>query len=55
MKQPKKLTRTFKAIARSQGLCPSNYALVEEKEFKLILIDKRTGQIKSIDKKEIRR
>lgn len=50
MKQAKKLTRRQKIILSSHCLNPEHWALVEETDFHLKLINKLTGTRKTIDK-----
>ena len=50
MKQPKKLTRAQKIAVSAHNLNTDNWALVEETEFYLKIINKGSGEIRSIDK-----
>lgn len=50
MKQPKKLTRQQKEACSAHHLNAEHWLLVEETEFYLKLINKETGNRKTIDK-----
>lgn len=50
MKNPKKLTRTQKEIVSSHGLNAKNWALVEETEFYLKIVNKDSGNTRMVDK-----
>lgn len=50
MKQAKKLTRKQKIIVSSHCLNAEHWALIEETDFHLKLINKLTGKKKTIDK-----
>lgn len=50
MKQPKRLTRQQKECLSAHYLKPDNWALIEETEFYLKIINKTTGTRKTIDK-----
>lgn len=50
MKNPKKLTRMQKEIVSSHGLNAKNWALVDETELYLKIINKESGKIRMIDK-----
>lgn len=50
MKQPKKLTRQQKECLSAHHLNAENWALVQETDFYLKIINKRTGNIKNVDK-----
>lgn len=50
MKQPKKLTRQQKECLSTHHLNADNWALVEETDFYLKIINKQTGTRKSVDK-----
>lgn len=50
MKNPKKLTRTQKEIVSSHGLIVKNWALVEETEFYLKIVNKDSGKTRMVDK-----
>lgn len=50
MKQPKKLTRIQKECLSAHHLNADNWALIEETEFYLKIINKKTGTRKTIDK-----
>lgn len=50
MKQPKRLTRAQKEAASAHHLSAKNWALVEENEFYLVLINKISGKRRTIDK-----
>ena len=50
MKQAKKPTRSQKEVIPSRGLIASQWAVTEETEFYLKLINKENGQKKSIDR-----
>lgn len=50
MKQPKKLTRSQKECLNAHHLNADNWALIEETEFYLKIINKETGKRKSVDK-----
>lgn len=50
MKQPKKLTRRQKECLSAHYLNADNWMLVEETEFYLKIINKKTGKIRSVDK-----
>lgn len=50
MKNPKKLTRMQKEIVSSHGLIAKNWALVEETEFYLKIINKDSGKTRMVDK-----
>ena len=55
MKQPKRLNRTQKEAVSAAGLLSDNWALVEETEFYLKIINKISGKIKRIDRYAIPR
>lgn len=55
MKQPKKLSRAQKEAVSAAGLLPENWALVEETEFYLKIINKISGKIKRVDRYAIPR
>ena len=50
MKQAKKPTRSQKEVISSYGLISSQWAVIEETDFYLKLINKENGQKKSIDR-----
>lgn len=50
MKQAKKPTRSQKEVIYSHGLIASQWAVIEETDFYLKLINKENGQKKSIDR-----
>lgn len=50
MKQPKRLTRNQKEILSANHLKADNWALVEETEFYLKIINKESGKIRMADK-----
>lgn len=50
MKQPKKLTKAQKECLSAYHLIPKNWALIEETEFYLKIINKQTGTRKTLDK-----
>lgn len=50
MKNPRKLTRTQKEIVSAYGLNARNWALVEETEFYLKIINKESGKARTVDK-----
>lgn len=50
LKQPKRLTRQQKECLSAHYLKPDNWALIEETEFYLKIINKTTGTRKTIDK-----
>lgn len=50
MKNPKRLTREQKEIVSSHGLNARNWALVEETEFYLKIINKESGKTRMVDK-----
>lgn len=50
MKRPKKLTRQQKECLSAHHLNAENWALVQETDFYLKIINKRTGNIKNVDK-----
>lgn len=50
MKNPKKLTRTQKETVSAYVLIARNWALVEETEFYLKIINKESGKIRMADK-----
>ena len=50
MKQAKRLTREQKECASAHYLKADEWALIEETDFYYKLINKKTGQKKSIDK-----
>ena len=50
MKQPKKLTRVQKQCLSAHNLIADNWMLIEETDFYLKVINKKTGSKKSIDK-----
>lgn len=50
MKQAKKPTRSQKEVISSRGLIASQWAVIEETDFYLKLINKENGQKKSIDR-----
>ena len=50
MKQPKKLTRQQKECLSAHHLHAENWARVQETDFYLKIINKRTGNIKNVDK-----
>lgn len=51
MKQPKKLTREQKKVLSKRGLDWADWALVEENIDILKIINKKTGEIKEIERK----
>lgn len=57
MKQPKRLTLEQKKCLSAHHLNADNWALVEETEFYLKIINKQTGTRKSVDKfrREVRK
>lgn len=57
MKQPKKLTRQQKECLSAHHLNADNWALVEETDFYLKIINKQTGARKSVGKfrREVKR
>lgn len=57
MKQPKRLTRQQKECLSAHHLNADNWALVEEADFYLKIINKQTGTRRSVDKfrREVRR
>ena len=50
MKQAKKPTRSQKEVISSNGLIASQWAVIDETDFYLKLINKENGQKKSIDR-----
>lgn len=50
MKNPKRLTREQKEIVSSHGLNARNWALAEETEFYLKIINKDSGKTRMVDK-----
>lgn len=50
MKQPKKLTRNQKEIVSGHMLNPEEWMFVEELEYYIRIVNKRTGATKLIDK-----
>ena len=50
MKQPKKLTRVQKQCLSAHNLIADNWMLIEETDFYLKIINKKTGTKKSVDK-----
>lgn len=50
MKQPKKLTKAQKECLSAYHLISKNWALIEETEFYLKIINKQTGTRKTLDK-----
>lgn len=50
MKQPKKLTRLQKECLSAYRLNAKNWALVEETDFYLKIVNKQTGARKTLDK-----
>ena len=50
MKQAKKPTRSQKEVISSYGLIASQWAVIEETDFYLKLINKENGQKKNIDR-----
>lgn len=50
MKQPKKLTKRQKECLTAYHLNAKNWALIEETEFYLKVINKQTGTRKALDK-----
>ena len=50
MKQAKKPTRSQKEVISSHGLIANQWAVIEETDFYLKLINKDNGQKKSIDR-----
>ena len=50
MKQAKRLTREQKECASAHYLNANDWALIEETDFYYKIINKKTGQKKSIDK-----
>lgn len=50
MKQPKKLTREQKQAVTAAGLLPDSWALVEQTEFYLKIINKTSGKVRRIDR-----
>ena len=50
MKHAKKPTRSQKEVISSHGLIASQWAVIEETDFYLKLINKDNGQKKSIDR-----
>lgn len=50
MKQPKRLSRVQKECLSAHHLVADNWALVEETEFYLKVINKETGARKTLDK-----
>lgn len=50
MKQPKKLTREQKIAVSASGLNAENWMLVEQTEFYLKIIHKRSGKTRRVDR-----
>lgn len=50
MKNPKRLTREMKQCVSAHHLNPNHWALVEETEFYLKIINKERGNTRMIDK-----
>lgn len=50
MKQPKKLTREQKEALTASHLNAKEWMLIEETDFYLKVVNKETGQRKSVDK-----
>lgn len=55
MKQPKKLTREQKQSVSAAGLSPDSWALVEQTEFYLKIINKISGKIRRVDRYVVRK
>lgn len=55
MKQPKKLTREQKIAVSANDLNPDNWALVEQTEFYLKIINKTSGTVRRVDRYAIPR
>lgn len=55
MKQPKRLTHDQKISVSAYGLTPDNWALEQQTEFYLKIINKTTGTRRTIDRYAIPR
>ena len=50
MKQPKKPTRANKELMVKNNLVPDNWAVVSESKTDLVVISKKSGKIRKLDK-----
>lgn len=50
MKQPKKPTRANKELMVKNNLVPDNWAVVSENNTELVVINKKSGKIRKLDK-----
>ena len=50
MKQPKKLTRTQKEILSKQGLNAKDWGLATENENSLMIVNRKTKEVRIIEK-----
>lgn len=50
MKQAKRLTREQKEAVSAAGLLPENWALIEQTEFYLKIINKVSGTVRRVDR-----
>lgn len=53
MKQPKKPTRANKELMAKNNLVPDNWAVVSENKTELVVINKKSGKIRKLDKQEV--